>query len=159
MPMQPKDAHRRVASQVWTDRDDSILKAVAEKYPNNWPLISDSFNASGIIISSDRRTPWDCFERWSTRWGSGSTLKPQGIQEPSSAVSEAPPPPPAQMTTRGVKRLASASVAGTGGTSSGSGHENKKLRRHALMHETIRKASKRREQEKRANGEVFHHAA
>jgi chromatin modification-related protein VID21 len=148
-PPPPKDAYRRAMSQLWTERDDKLLKTLSERYPNNWPLIADSYNSSGVTIITDRRTAWDCFERWSTRFGPGSTLR-NGSQDSSSAV-EMPQPPLAQMTTRGVKRLASA-VSGMSAGASAPGHEPKKMRRHALMHDAIRKAAKKRDMEKKANG-------
>jgi chromatin modification-related protein VID21 len=152
LPSPPKDAHRRVMSQLWTERDDKLLKTLSERYPNNWPLIADSYNSSGVTIITDRRTPWDCFERWSTRFGPGSTLRAlTGSQDSSSSAVEMPQPPIAQMTTRGVKRLASA-VSGMSAGASGPGHEPKKMRRHALMHDAIRKAAKKRDMEKKANG-------
>jgi hypothetical protein len=66
----------------------------------------------------------------------------------------------AQMTTRGVKRLASAGVNGigsSGNSSGGLGGEPKKRRRHFLMLETIRKCAKKREQERKLSGECSCH--
>jgi hypothetical protein len=62
-----------------------------------------------------------------------------------------PAPPRDQMTTRGVKRLASVSVGGHA-SPGGSGSEPKKRRRHNLMFDAIRKAAKKREQNQKANG-------
>jgi chromatin modification-related protein VID21 len=161
LPTPPRDAHQRVANQVWTERDDLLLKTLVERYPNNWALVGDAYNAEGVHIFADRRTPWDCLERWSSRWGPGTSLRPQpGSQDLPTAVPDASRMTPqaqtaGQMTTRGVKRLASASISGSGPgapSSSGTIHEPKKLR-HALMQEAIRKSARKRELEKRANSE------
>ena len=159
LPREPRDARRRIAEQMWTANDDMILKTLAERYPNNWPLIADAFNSSRVTISIDNRIPWDCYERWSTRWGPGSILT-KDVEMTSGAVFDVATPPPApppvppprdQMTTRGIKRLASVSV-GANASPGGSVNEPKKRRRHNLMFDAIRKAAKKREQNQKING-------
>lgn len=147
---EPADARRRVAEQIWTPNDDVLLKTLVERYPNNWPLIADAFNSSRVTVSTDLRLPWDCYERYNTRWsGHSTTFKDSGsISTPS--VPDASPRD--QMTTRGVKRLASVS-AGVIPSPGGYGNEpSKKRRRHLLMSETIRKTAKKREANLKANG-------
>lgn len=156
--MPPKDAHRRASDQVWTSSEDLLLKNLAERYPNNWLLISDSFNSSRVTISTDKRTPWDCRERWSVRWGPGSLLAPQGGQAgPSSTSVEGPTSPVTptvgQMTTRGVKRLASASIAAHVVSSNASGSESRKRRRHNVMYDTFRRVAKKRDATQKNSGE------
>lgn len=157
-PREPKDARRRTADQLWTSNDDLLLKSLAERYPNNWPLIADAFNSSRVTISIDRRIPWDCFERWCVRWGGGSSLTRDHLEMSSPAFLEGMTPPPAvpardQMTTRGVKRLASVSVGGNA-SPGGSGNEPKKRRRHNLMFDAIRKAAKKRDQNQKTSGKI-----
>ena len=54
----------RVASQ-WTEEDQQALRRLAKEYSFNWSLIADSLSLSSTFTSaSDRRTPWECFERW-----------------------------------------------------------------------------------------------
>lgn len=137
----------RASDFVWTPQDDALLKQLVEKYPNNWLLISEAFNSMRVSISIDRRLPADCFERWRNCFGN------------ISEDDHRPPPqtPSTQMTTRGTKRslstnVASASAAGaSNGAHSG---EPKKRRRHTLMHEAIRKATKKREAAQKQNGNV-----
>ena len=155
-PRDPKDARRRVVDQLWTPSDDTLLKTLCERYPNNWPLIADAFNSSRVTISIDQRLPWDCYERWCIRWGGGSSLVRDVAETGSMATFEGATPPPAppprdQMTTRGIKRLASVSV-GTNTSPGGSTNEPKKRRRHNLMFDAIRKAAKKREQNQKLNG-------
>lgn len=49
----------------WTWDDDQRLRKLAKDYSFNWSLISDELAIPGTYKSSyDRRTPWECFERW-----------------------------------------------------------------------------------------------
>jgi chromatin modification-related protein VID21 len=160
LPTPPKDALRRSSEQAWTSSEDLLLKSLADKYPNNWLLITDSFNSSRVTISTDKRTPWDCRERWSVRWGPGSLLATRdGQAGPSSSPVEGATSPVTptvgQMTTRGVKRLASASIAANNASSNASGSDSRKRRRHNIMYDAIRKAAKKREAAQKNSGNFF----
>ena len=127
---------------VWTAQDDALLRQLLEKWPNNWPLIAESFNSSRVTITSDRRTASDCFERWRT------LLKTTGEDD-----SRPPQTPITPMTTRGTKRSLSMSVAaGNVAGAAGSSAEPRKRRRHNVMYEAIRKAAKKKEAALKANG-------
>lgn len=127
--------------------EDTQLKTLAERYPNNWPLVAEAFNSSRLTISTDRRTPYDCFERWNTRFNTNG--KP-GDATPDVTL----PPTPAsasvstttQMTTRGVKRLASASISGAPPLTIPGTGEGKRRRRHGLVLDAIRKSIKKKDQ-------------
>lgn len=143
-----KETPRR-AAHVWTVVDDNLLKALADKYPNNWALIAECYNSARLTISTDKRSPRDCQERWKERWA--PELSRSKTQEVATPIDElaAPPmtpmtptPPTPSMTTRGIKRLASASVSGPPPAASGS--DAKKRRRHQFVQETMRKAAKKR---------------
>ncbi|KAI6151055.1 hypothetical protein BKA82DRAFT_15598 [Pisolithus tinctorius] len=149
-PQPPKDTKKR-AEHAWSPEEDALLKRLADKYPNNWSLITDVFNSSRVAIPFDKRMPWECFERWNTKFG-GIRYGPSHpeVNSPAAAAAEGTPPPiasstsQAQMTTRGVKRLASTSISqnqNTGLISS----DMLKRRRHTLIYETIRKVAKKRE--------------
>jgi chromatin modification-related protein VID21 len=139
--LKEKDPRKRGADHLWSPNDDALLKSFIDKYPNNWSLISECFNASRHTISIDRRTPRDCLERWKEKWGPEIRQRPTD----SSMVAEATPgPTSSQMTTRGVKRLASASVSTPSTMCVVPGSEPRKRRRHMLVHESIRKAAKKR---------------
>lgn len=52
-------------SSQWTWDDDQKLKELAKDYSFNWGLISDEVSSpSAMHSAADRRTPWECFERW-----------------------------------------------------------------------------------------------
>ncbi|GLB35077.1 putative glycoside hydrolase family 5 protein [Lyophyllum shimeji] len=137
--LKDKDGRKRTADHLWSNADDALLKSLIDKYPNNWPLIAECFNASRLTIPTDKRTPRDCLERWRDKWA------PE-IRRPGDnpLTVEATPPTSSQMTTRGIKRLASASVSSTTPVGMAAGSEPRKRRRHLLVQETIRKAGKKR---------------
>ncbi|KZT28465.1 hypothetical protein NEOLEDRAFT_1175782 [Neolentinus lepideus HHB14362 ss-1] len=157
-PPAPKDAKKRVTEYPWASSEDSLLKSLADKFLNNWQLIAEYFNSSRVVLNTDKRTPWDCYERWCTKWGGGSTLR----ELPETPHRDMPPPPPpGQMTTRGVKRSASALQSPTSpgpNITNSSGPlalttDTRKRRRHQLIHDTMRKTAKRREAAQKTAGQ------
>ena len=136
-----KDSRKRAADHIWSAADDALLKSLVDKYPNNWPLIAECYNASRLTTPTDRRAPSDCLERWKGRWG--SERKPFTIEAApvdDHLVSESS----GQMTTRGVKRLASASISSPANQGVVQSSESKKRRRHILLQESMRRAAKKR---------------
>jgi len=138
--LRDKDPRRRNADQLWSTADDMLLKSFIDRYPNNWALIAECFNAARHTISTDIRTPRDCLERWRDKWGPDFRRPVDN----STTVEDTPPSISSQMTTRGVKRLASVSVSGSAAIGILPGNEPRKRRRHILIQETIRKAGKKR---------------
>lgn len=54
----------RTASQ-WTWQEDDDLKKHVRDYSYNWSLISCMLTSKSMFASgAERRTPWECFERW-----------------------------------------------------------------------------------------------
>lgn len=54
----------RLASQ-WTWEEDNELKKYVADYCYNWSLISSMLSSKSLFSSGyERRTPWECFERW-----------------------------------------------------------------------------------------------
>lgn len=54
----------RLASQ-WTWPEDDELKNLVREYSYNWQLISCLLTSPSTYSSgAERRTPWECFERW-----------------------------------------------------------------------------------------------
>lgn len=152
LPQAPKDSRRRVSDNPWSPEDDMLLRSLTERFPNNWRLIADSFNSLRYSIPTDKRTAWECFDRWATQ-----LVGNRGTPAGEETRSVPPTPTTATMTTRGVKRQATASLA-TNGALSGSpapGFESKKRRRHNIMHDAIRKAVKKRESAAKAQGTLL----
>ena len=54
----------RLSSQ-WTQAEDDELRRIVKDYSYNWSLISSSMTLPSMFSSgAERRTPWECFERW-----------------------------------------------------------------------------------------------
>lgn len=50
---------------TWTTADDDELKRQVREYSYNWSLISKNISYNSLFVSAEeRRTPWECFERW-----------------------------------------------------------------------------------------------
>ncbi|KXN85496.1 Chromatin modification-related protein EAF1 [Leucoagaricus sp. SymC.cos] len=135
---------KRPTEHQWSVNDDTLLKTLIDRYPYNWQLISESFNATRVTTLTDKRTARDCFERWREKWAPEVRRHPELPPQPAAppAQEENAVASTSQMTTRGVKRLAS-SMAPTSPNTSG-GSEPKKRRRHILLQETIRKSVKKK---------------
>lgn len=136
---------RRTTEHQWSVNDDTLLKTLIDRYPYNWQLISETFNALRTTTPTDKRTTRDCFERWREKWAPEVRRHPELPPQPAapSAQEENMVASTSQMTTRGVKRLASTMAANPVANSSG-GSEPKKRRRHILLQETIRRSAKKK---------------
>ena len=63
MPSQ-KFFESRQSSQ-WTWGEDDELRKLVREFAYNWSLISSCLSSPSIFSSgAERRTPWECFERW-----------------------------------------------------------------------------------------------
>ncbi|KDN72291.1 hypothetical protein CSUB01_06218 [Colletotrichum sublineola] len=63
MPMQSFYECR--SSSQWTLPEDDELRSLVREYSYNWSLISSLLTPRSVFTSgAERRTPWECFERW-----------------------------------------------------------------------------------------------
>ncbi|KAI9897243.1 hypothetical protein N3K66_008265 [Trichothecium roseum] len=63
MPLQSFFENRNPSQ--WTQPEDDELRSLVREYSYNWPLISSILRSKSIYSSgAERRTPWECFERW-----------------------------------------------------------------------------------------------
>jgi len=52
-------------SSQWTQGEDDDLRRLVRGYAYNWSLVSNCLSSPSIFSSgAERRTPWECFERW-----------------------------------------------------------------------------------------------
>ncbi|KAI9873876.1 MAG: chromatin modification- protein VID21 [Pleopsidium flavum] len=52
-------------SSQWTWTEDDELRRLVKEYSYNWSLISSCLSTPSLFSSgAERRTPWECFERW-----------------------------------------------------------------------------------------------
>ncbi|RCH79783.1 chromatin modification- protein VID21, partial [Rhizopus stolonifer] len=63
-PVPPQPSHRSSHSGHWSEDDDVCLITFIIQYSFNWELIADAFNAARLSITGEKRTPWECYERW-----------------------------------------------------------------------------------------------
>lgn len=57
-------------SSQWTWNEDDELRKLVKEYSYNWSLISSCLCPPSLFLSgAERRTPWECFERWVTLEG------------------------------------------------------------------------------------------
>jgi len=144
-PAQPS-AQAQKSPITWTSEEDEILMSLIKSYQYNWDLISDLFNSTrGPIPSSERRTPWDCYERWAKKEGpqsggssangeSSSGLIPIGNLPANSGST--PPSPKARKDKDGKRILT---------TPKPDPARKKPLAFSVSLMEAMKKSSKRRE--------------
>ena len=52
-------------SSQWTQAEDDELRKIVQDFAYNWSLISSCLSSTSMFSSgAERRTPWECFERW-----------------------------------------------------------------------------------------------
>lgn len=129
---------------VWTADEEDLVMSLIKPYQYNWDLIAELYNAMrGPMIPSERRTSWDCYEKWAKKEGpqssqnsasteSGSGLIPIGNM-PSGSGS-APTSPKARKDKDGKKVMATIKIDAT-----------KKKQRSLSLMEAMKKAAKKRE--------------
>jgi chromatin modification-related protein VID21 len=64
-PMPPQSFFESRTASQWTYAEDEQLKSLVRECSYNWSLISSMASTPSIFTSgAERRTPWECFERW-----------------------------------------------------------------------------------------------
>ena len=64
-------------------------------YPYNWSLIADSFNSEIVVIPTEKRSAFDCWEKWYWKWGPGKGQQRPDQIPPNTSKSTAQAPPSA----------------------------------------------------------------
>jgi chromatin modification-related protein VID21 len=82
-------------------------------YPFNWPLIADSFNSEVVTIPTEKRLPYDCYERWDLNFG------PDAEKKRSIAAAEAAKVAAAAAAATASSQTATGTAAGTTGSTAG----------------------------------------
>lgn len=63
--MPPQSFYESRPASQWTWGEDDELKSLVREFSYNWSLISSVISTKSIFASgAERRTPWECFERW-----------------------------------------------------------------------------------------------
>jgi chromatin modification-related protein VID21 len=64
-PMPTQAFFESRSSSQWLPAEDDELRRLVKEYSYNWSLISSCLSPRSLFVSgADRRTPWECFERW-----------------------------------------------------------------------------------------------
>ncbi|KAL8854208.1 MAG: hypothetical protein Q9221_000922 [Calogaya cf. arnoldii] len=64
-PMPSQSFFESRQSSQWTQGEDDELRRLVREYAYNWSLVSSCLSMpSAFSAGSERRTPWECFERW-----------------------------------------------------------------------------------------------
>ncbi|ATZ49684.1 Bceaf1 [Botrytis cinerea B05.10] len=64
-PMPVQSFFENRSCSQWTCSEDDELKRHVREYAYNWSLISNMLSSRSLFSSgAERRTPWECFERW-----------------------------------------------------------------------------------------------
>ncbi|KAJ1020175.1 hypothetical protein NDA16_004455 [Ustilago loliicola] len=148
-PAEPAQPDARAAMFVWTPDEDNYLMTLAKQYHNNWSLVADLFNSTRLNTATDKREPWDCYDRC------------KRIQQ--AADEGKPPPGPPTLPAAAAESDKDKDKKADGKDDAASSKRDKlnkklgskydgskrKLRRSNLM-EVMRKSAKRREASKQA---------
>ncbi|PHH88995.1 hypothetical protein CDD83_6786 [Cordyceps sp. RAO-2017] len=64
-PMPTQSFYESRSPSQWTLAEDDELRGLVREYSYNWSLISSILSTkSSFAAGAERRTPWECFERW-----------------------------------------------------------------------------------------------
>lgn len=64
-PMPAQSFYECRSASQWTVAEDDELRGLVREYSYNWSLISNMLSTRSLFTSGpERRTPWECFERW-----------------------------------------------------------------------------------------------
>ena len=115
---------------------------LAKQYSCNWQLVSDLFNSTRLAVPTDRREPWDCYDRFkriqqSSKDGLTSTPQAQLPTEYSAATEDGAPPVHNNSLISKRDRLNKRITAKHDGS-------RKKLRRTTLV-DLMRRSAKKRD--------------
>lgn len=63
-PMPSQHFYELRSASQWSQNDDEKLRVLVRNAPGNWSFIAQEMSTdSDFVTSSERRTPWECYER------------------------------------------------------------------------------------------------
>ena len=62
-PAPPARPESRIEQLSWSADDDAFVQALAKQYRDHWALVADVFNSARLVLPTEKRTAWDCYER------------------------------------------------------------------------------------------------
>ncbi|KAJ9112645.1 hypothetical protein QFC19_000665 [Naganishia cerealis] len=111
-PDAPKYPDQRLAALVWEEQDDEVLLRAAKDYDYNWRLVADVVNSARVYVSTEKRTPWDCFDRWAVKIGYPSK-RLQALAAANAAAAAAASVASSSQAAAGEQAPTSAATMGT----------------------------------------------
>jgi len=116
-------AHKLRAALVWTPEEDAALQKLVAMYPFNWHLIADSFNSEVVTIPTERRLPYDCYERWDLNFGPDAEKKRKiaAAAEAAKAAAAATAAAASATATNAQAQAVPGTASTTGGTETNGG--------------------------------------
>jgi len=135
------------APSQWTYAEDDQLKSLVRDYSYNWSLISSIVTPKSKFTSgAERRTPWECFERWISLEGLPADMQKthyfrlynarvEAANRVVMAQAQAAPQPNAQGQLQPPRRRTTQSVR----------VERRRNQKHLTLVDAMRKLAKKRE--------------
>ncbi|KIW94498.1 uncharacterized protein Z519_04474 [Cladophialophora bantiana CBS 173.52] len=146
-PMPTQAFFETRSSSQWTPAEDDELKKLVKDYSYNWSLISSCLTPPSLYTSgADRRTPWECFERWIGLEGLPADMSKTAYFKTYSGRIEAAGRHVAAQIEEAQRRAgANIQISARKRTTQPVRVERKRTQRHLSMLDVIRKLAKRRE--------------
>ncbi|KAK4936844.1 RNA polymerase II transcription elongation factor SpEAF [Elasticomyces elasticus] len=146
-PMPTQAFFETRSSSQWTHTEDDELRRLVKDYSYNWSLISSCLTPRGSYTSgADRRTPWECFERWIGLEGLPADMSKTAYFKTYSGRIEAAGRHVAAQIEEAQRRAgANVQIPARKRTTQPIRVERKRTQRHLAMLDAMRKLAKKRE--------------
>jgi chromatin modification-related protein VID21 len=146
-PMPTQAFFETRSSSQWTAAEDDELKRLVKDYSYNWSLISSCLTPPSLYTSgADRRTPWECFERWIGLEGLPADMSKTAYFKTYSGRIEAAGRHVAAQIEEAQRRAGSnVQISARRRTTQPVKVERKRTQRHLAMLDAMRKLAKKRE--------------
>ncbi|KND92133.1 Chromatin modification-like protein EAF1 [Tolypocladium ophioglossoides CBS 100239] len=148
-PMPTQGFYESRNPSQWTLHEDDELRGLVREYSYNWSLISNMLSTkSSFMAGAERRTPWECFERWINLEGLPADMqKTQYFKAYNSRIEAA------QRVIAQQNQLAVQQASASGGTITPVRRrpsiplrvERRRNQKHLTLFDAMRKLAKKRE--------------
>ncbi|KAF4123132.1 LOW QUALITY PROTEIN: chromatin modification-related protein VID21 [Geosmithia morbida] len=160
-PMPPQNFYECRHPSQWTCAEDDELRGLVREHSYNWPLISSNLSSRSMYSSgAERRTPWECFERWINLEGMPSDMqKTQYFRTYNSRIESAQRVVIQNQLAAQQAAAAGAAAGGAGGAAAAAAAaqpvrrrqttplrvERRRNQKHMALIDAMRKLAKKRE--------------
>ncbi|RMZ89233.1 hypothetical protein DV736_g3534, partial [Chaetothyriales sp. CBS 134916] len=146
-PMPSQAFFETRSSSQWTHAEDDELRRLVKDYSYNFSLISSVLTPRSLYTSgADRRTPWECFERWIGLEGLPADMsKTPYFKTYSNRIEAAGRHVAAQIEEAQRRAGANAQIPPRKRTTQPVRVDRKRTQRHLAMLDAMRKLAKKRE--------------